>query len=69
MPRQVFPPGQVNSFFFFWPFMALLTGKLEDMTGKRGRERGSDMQQRDPGWESNPGPLQSPGTGGAHCTD
>ena len=27
------------------------------MPGNRGRERGSDMQQRDPGWESNPGPL------------
>ena len=49
--------------------MALLTGKLEDMTEKRGRERGSDTQQRDPGRKSNPGPLQSLGTWGAHSTN
>ena len=39
------------------------------MTGNRGRERGSDMQQMDPGRESNPGPLQSLGTWGARSTN
>ena len=29
-----------------------------EMTGKRVRERGSDMQKRDPDLDSNPGPLQ-----------
>ena len=35
------------------------------MTGNRERDSGSDTQQRDPGQESNPIPLQSLGTQGA----
>ena len=42
---------------FFGPF-GLLIGKLKTWTGNRIKERGSDMQQRAPGWESNPDPLQ-----------
>ena len=41
--------------------MALLIVQLKRVKGT-GRERGSDMQQRDAGWESNPGLLQSLGT-------
>ena len=40
--------------------MAFIDRSAEDMTGNRGRE--TDMQQRYPGRESNPGLLQSLGT-------
>ena len=52
------PSVEEGFFFFFWPFLALLTVQLEECD----RERRSDLQQRDPGRESNPGPLQSLGT-------
>ena len=45
-------------FFFsiFLGLLALLIGQLKTWTGNI--ERVSDMQQRDPGQESKPGPLQ-----------
>ena len=53
----------LNSGSKTWPrflaFMALLTVQLKRVTGDGVRERESDTQQRDPGWESNLGPLQS----------
>ena len=51
---------------FFWP--SAVDRTAEDMTGNREREGGSDMHQRDPGRESNPGPLQSLGTWDARST-
>ena len=44
-------------------FYGFIDRSAEDMTGNRGRERGSDTQQRDLRQESNPGPLQSLGRG------
>ena len=41
--------------YFFGLFMALLDSSAEEVTGMGMRERESDMQQRDPGLESNPG--------------
>ena len=41
-----------------------MTGQLKSVTGNRVRE--TDTQQRDPGRESSPGPLQSLGTWVAH---
>ena len=52
---------QVENFFFL-AFHGFIDRSVEDMTGKRGRERGSDTQQRDPGRELNPSTLQSLGT-------
>ena len=45
---------------FFKVFVGLLwlSRSDEDLIGNKMRERGSDMQQRDPGLESNLGPLQ-----------
>ena len=53
-------------FIYFWPFMALLIEQLK--IWQEERERGSDTQQRDPGRELNPGPLQSLGTWDARST-
>ena len=39
--------------------MALLIIQLRRVIGNREREKGSDMQRRDRGWELNPGLLQS----------
>ena len=55
-------PSRVSSFFIlsnFLAFLALLTVQLKRVAGNRVKERGSDMQQRDPGRVSNAGPLQS----------
>ena len=54
--------------YFFLSFCGFIDRTVEDTTLNRERERGSDMQQRDPGRESNPGPLQSLGTWDAHST-
>ena len=45
-------------FFFFWPLYGFIDSSAEEMTENRMRERGSDRQQRAPGRDSNPGPLQ-----------
>ena len=38
---------------FFWPFYDFIDSTVEDMTGNREREGGSDTQQRDPGtWDT-----------------
>ena len=55
-------------FFFLAFFYGFIDRAAEDRTGNRERERGSDTQQRDPGREPNPGPLQSPGTWDTHPT-
>ena len=42
-------------------FLALygfIDSSAEEVTGNRMREMGSETQQRAPGWESTPGPLQ-----------
>lgn len=47
-------------FFFkhsFWPLYAFIHRTAQDMSGNRMRQRGSDMQRRDPGRDSNLGPL------------
>ena len=43
----------------FLTFYGFIDCSAENMTGNKGRERGSDTQKRDPRQESNPGPLQS----------
>ena len=45
-------------FLVFWPLYGFVDSSAEDVTGNRIRERGSNTQQRAPGWESNPAPLQ-----------
>ena len=51
-----FPPFMISSSIHkmskisFWPFYGFIDRTAEDMTEKRGRERESDTQQRDPGW-------------------
>ena len=55
-------------FYFLGFFYGFIDRTAEDMTGNRERERGSDTQQRDQGWKSNPGPLQSLGTWAARST-
>ena len=59
------------SFFkvFFWPFYGFIDSTAKYMTGIRERERAIDTQQRHPGWESNPGPLQSLSTWDARSTN
>ena len=42
-----------TSFKYFLAFYGFIDSTAKDMTGNRG----SDTQQRDPGWESNPGLL------------
>ena len=42
-------------FLFFWPFCGFVESTAED-DRKQGERGGSDTQQSDPGWESNPGP-------------
>ena len=59
---DVFFGWLVVCLYIFWPFYGFIDRTAEDMTGNRDRERGSDTQQRDPGWELNPGPLQRLGT-------
>ena len=51
------------SFFFFFryvfcPLYGFIDRTTLEMTGNRMRERGTHLQQRVPGWDSNPGPLQ-----------
>lgn len=50
----------VDSFFkvFLGPLYGFTDRSDEELTGNRMRERGSDMQPRDPGRESNPSLLQ-----------
>ena len=43
---------------FFWPLHGFIDSSAEDVRGTRIRERGSGTQQRAPGPESSPGPLQ-----------
>ena len=57
----------VNTLFFVF-LMALLIVQLKRVTGNRERG-GSDTQQSDPGWESNPGLLLSLSTWDAHSTN
>ena len=46
-------------FFFFFGPIGFIDKIAENMDRKQDeRERGSDLQQRDPVWELNPGPLQ-----------
>ena len=59
--------GSQTTVFFFWPFMALLIEQLK-IWQEMERESWSDMQQGDPGQESNLGPLQSLGTWDARST-
>ena len=56
-------------FTIFWPFHGFIDSTAEAMTGNRVRGRGSDTQQRDPGRESNPGPLQSLSTWDTRSTN
>ena len=49
--------------------MALFDSTAWRVGQETGKEMGSDTQQRDPGRESNPGPLQSLGTWVARATD
>ena len=51
----------------FLAFRGFIDSTVEEVTGNGVRERGSDTQQRDPGWETNPGPLQR-GQASAHGT-
>lgn len=50
-------------FYYYYLFivglyMTFIYGTAQEMTGNRMRERGNDTQQRAPGRDSNPGPLQ-----------
>ena len=53
---------------FFLAFSGFIDRNAEECDRKQGREV-SDTQQGDPRRESNPGPLQSPGTWVAHATN
>ena len=57
------------SFFFFLSiflaFHGFIDSTVEELTGNRERDRGSDTQQRDPGQESNSDPMQQ---GQSLCT-
>ena len=54
-------PHKLQCYFFYCLFLAFhgfIDSTAEEVTGNRVKESVSDMQQRGPGWESNPGLLQ-----------